>query len=443
MKLSTTLRRLSLLLTACLLFSLATSCTEESSNIGMGLQDPSTLYDGKCDTLYCTAQTTLDDSLMTKGYTLCVLGSYTDPTFGRVRASLFSQIACTDEAGISYQSSEIDSAVLSLAITDFYPYNKKYSSPVPLNFEIYQLAEEIIGDSTQYYSTDEIPVNGNCFYRGTVSVTPSHDTVVRIHLNRTFCSLLEGHSYTNQEFEEAIKGIRIRLRNDKQPIMLTCNLMAASSALTVYRIHHDGDDTTHISDVFNLGNDALHFNRFEHDYRGPLSVFNTNREASIDGSQFTYLLPLGGTRIVINFAEDIRRFREDHPMAIIHYAELIVPTASPAIDKNPTYDIIAYKQGENGTLYSIPDMVDYAQLSTYFDGHYDPARHLYRLRITQHLQKMLRSGEDFGTVLVSNGRRTSARRVVLNGSDPAKTGNNPIRIALVYSDEKQPNASSK
>ena len=69
-----------------------------------------------------------------------------------------------------------------------------------------------------------------------------------------------------------------------------------------------------------------------------------------------------------------------------------------------------------------------------FDGTYDNTKGYYRMRITQHLQKIMREGRDFGTLLVINGRRSSPARIKLNGASSAATANNPIRIEFIYSE---------
>ena len=89
----------------------------------------------------------------------------------------------------------------------------------------------------------------------------------------------------------------------------------------------------------------------------------------------------------------------------------------------------AIKMYENGVVANIPDMYDPYTYAG-FDGTYDATNKCYRMRITQHLQKLVKEGRDRGTLIVINGRRTSWQHTVINGDQTA----NPIRIQLVYSE---------
>ena len=116
---------------------------------------------------------------------------------------------------------------------------------------------------------------------------------------------------------------------------------------------------------------------------------------------------------------------------MFHYAELQLPVA----DLSPAYKpdmVAALKLNADGSMSSVQDMYD-VSFSGY-DGPYSENGKYYRLRITQHLQKMLKAGSDYGTLLVLNARRSSPARLVLNGTSPSATGNNPIRIRFVYSE---------
>ena len=65
-----------------------------------------------------------------------------------------------------------------------------------------------------------------------------------------------------------------------------------------------------------------------------------------------------------------------------------------------------------------------------FDGYYHLDKHCYRLRVTRHLQELMRSGRDYGTELIIDARRSSGFRTVLRGSNV----DNPVRIDFVYTD---------
>ena len=103
------------------LLLLPCACTEEETDLGVGLQDPFTLYDGVRDTAYVTACTLYDDSLLTAGFSVGVFGRYADANFGRVEAVLYSQISVPQDGVRITQSVQIDSVVMTLVVDTLFP----------------------------------------------------------------------------------------------------------------------------------------------------------------------------------------------------------------------------------------------------------------------------------------------------------------------------------
>lgn len=443
------MRRYLVLLSCCLAGALSlVSCDEEESAIGIGLQDPATLYNGTCDTLLCSATTVLDDSLHTAGYTAGLLGYYGDDVFGTCEASIYTQVTTPD--GIDLSNSTIDSIVVTLGVSNFYlPQNQGFvvggggsrlprldlrKHTVDLNLEVRQLADTMQSDSG-YCSNHTLPLADAALFQGVVTVNTT-DTVVRIKLNDGLNNLLEGQNLNSTAFRNTVKGLYIAMHNVDNYCMLTVNFAATSTRLTIYRTYvHEGNDNERESlvDVFNIGTDAAHFNHYEHNYTGTLSGFNTDRHYEVDGSRYLYMEPMGGTKLRLDFDEQIQRFHAQHPYAIIHYAELLLPVATDVADANPPTSLLALRNyGDTNAAY-IADMSD-IYTSGGFDGQYDSGRRLYRIRCTQHVQKLLRQGGDEGTYIIINSRRAAANRTVLKGSDPAATANDPVRIAIVYTE---------
>lgn len=415
------------LLTFSLLALLFAACTEEESNIGLGLQDPATYYNGIADTLYGSAVTVFDDSLMTTGYSQGMIGHYSDATFGSVHASLFTQIANTTENSVNWGSSTIDSAILQIAITEVYPDTYTDDEPISFRMEIRQLADKIATDSS-YYSTDSVPVSSTKFFDGNVSITKK-DTVLRISLNSTFRQMLQGNSYSNNELKDAVKGFYIHTTG--APVLLTLNFNAASSSLTIYHTFHGDVEDAHLEDMLSIGAGATHFNRFMHNYTGSLSVFNSNKNDSVADNGYLYLDPMGGTRVKYNFDADIKAFKAAHPNAIIHFAELMLPVATEKADDNPPSELVAMKKSATGAIGYIADMTDGYTSST-LNYRFDTINNRYHLRITEHMQQLLRQGSDYGTLVLINSRRASAKRTVLRGC--ATTLSEPTRVVIVYTE---------
>jgi len=407
-----------------LLLLMPCACTEDETDLGMSLQDPFTLYQGTRDTIPLTAYTILDDSLSTVGYAAAVIGDYSDADFGDMKATLYSQIAAPSE-GINISDAVIiDSVVMTLVIDTVYPVMPD-STPRTFHVIVNQLAETFKPDSS-FTSTKMIPESNVCFFDD--EVTYYFDSV-RLRLNENIYPVLR-QSCTYDDFFDFSKGIAIKLADNSQTAV-TVDLSASNTNLTLY-YHTDAIDST-LQFVFTINGGAGHSMYYEHDYSGtPLATFATNRKDSISGTEKLYLEPLGGTRVRLNFQNFLDQFRKDHPTAVVHYAELILPVNASVTDTSMPVRILALKNYADSNSTYVTDANVLTNTYTYggFDGYYDREKNQYRLRVTRHLQELLRSGKDYGTELIIDARRSSAFRTIINGTDCA----NPVRIDFVYSE---------
>lgn len=413
------MRRLYHYAALCLLLFAFIGCTDEESELGMNLVDGSTLYRGNLATLTADrALSVRDDSLLTSNYSYGIIGNYQDAVFGRVSATLYTQIALeTNTTSINLADNIIDSVVLTLVKDKTYPDT---TDTYNFHFEVMQLAEALQTDSV-YYSHDTLPVVATAkYFDQSITVTPT-DTVLRLKLDNAIHTVLN-QSGSSEEFVNATKGLRIRLTDAGDMGMLGINFAADSTCLTVYH-RFDANDDVDSKYSFRLGSGSAHFVNFKHDYTGS----TTGGADSLDGSTVLYLEPMGGYNILISFDSAIRAFAEAHPTATLHHAEMLLPVASSTM--LPDRVLAVDKQADGNEVYIDDLMMDIITMGR-FDGTYDASRNCYRLRVTQHVQGMLREKADTGTLLVLNSRRSSAERVLLNGlSNP-----DHIRIELTYSE---------
>lgn len=398
------------------------ACTEEESDLGLGLQDPFTLYDGVRDTASLTAYTFLDDSLSTAGYTAGTFGNYHDPVFGDVEAILYSQIS-TSKEGVRITDDVIfDSVVMTLVIDSVFPILQD-STPQPLHIIINQLDEQVASDSA-YYSTDKLNESSVCFFDGVVTYIADS---IRLVLNSNVESVLR-QSCTQENFIKLAKGFCLKLAPGSNKL-LTVDFSALGTRLSLY---YHTESVASLKYDFVINSEAAHCMYFGHDYSGSaLATFGNNRKDSIDGRQRLYLEPLGGTKLRVNMQDFISSFKADHPYAVIHYAELVLPVSDTAETQLPVR-VLALKRNADGTSQYVTDANVMANPYTYsgFDGYYHRDSHQYHLRITRHLQELLRSGHDYGTELVIDARRSSALRTVLNGYG----SDNPIHVDFIYTE---------
>ena len=417
------LRRASLPL-GLLLLLMAGACTEEETDLGVNLQDPFTIYDGVRDTASLTACTIYDDSLSTAGFMAEVFGNYNDATFGEVEAVIYSQINTPTDGVRIAQSVTIDSVVMTLVIDTVFPVRTD-STPLPLHIIIRQLAEVLRADSA-YTALDRLAESNTCFFDSTVYFT--YDSL-RLRMRPEIYPVLQ-RECSQEDFLEQTKGFSLRLASDCQQLV-TLDISATNTRLTVY--YHNLDiDTTLRTFVFTINGDAAHSMYVRHNYSAtPLALFDQNRSDTLAGTEKLYLEPLGGTRVRLGLQPFLNRFRAQHPTAVIHYAELLLPVYDTSDTQHPVR-ILAMKRGSDGSLAYVTDADVLTNSYTYagFDGYYNREKHQYRLRVTRHLQELMRTGKDSGTELIIDARRSSAFRTVLRGSEV----DNPVRIDFIYSE---------
>lgn len=409
-----------------ILCMMALSCSEKESDLGVNLQDPSTVYSGVRDTVSLSAWTVYDDSLSAAGYASAVFGNFLnfDPSFGKVRAVVYSQISAPKEGVRITDEVVFDSVVMTLVIDTVCPIMADSTSR-DLHVIVNQLANALKGDSA-YLASDSLPESSVCFFDGMVTY---YADSIRLRLNENVYPVLR-QTCSQADFVEIAKGFSLKLDpRDNPNTMLSVNFTATSTRLMLY--YHTAT-ASNLKFEFTINGGAAHSMYYQHDYSGtPLARFANNKKDSLSGTEKLYLEPLGGTRVRLNMNAFVSEFKTAHPNAVVHYAELILPVADDA-DTSAPVRILALKCLANGSETYVTDANVLTNAYTYggFDGYYNREKKQYRLRMTRHLQELLREGVDYGTELVIDARRSSAFRTIINGTNAAR----PIMIDFVYSE---------
>ena len=407
----------------CALWLLPSACTEKETSLGANIAGDGTPYNGQSYTFYADrALSVRDSALMTTGASgynsYGVIGNYHDATYGSVKAILYPQIALPSNASdINFSEMTIDSVVLTLVKHHLYPDDTM--GRYRFHFEVMQLAEAVQSDST-YYSDRSLPVNPAGVYYNQADSVRMTDTVLRLKLDNSIANVLR-QTATADEFVQQTKGLRIRLTEAADEGMLSINFAATKTCLTVYYRYRESD-TVSSRYTFLLGTGTTRFTQFIHDYSGSVTL----GADSIDGSQTLYLEPMAGYNVLLSFDQAVRTFAAAHPFASIHLAELLLPVASGADAVKP--DGILARVATGSQSY-VDDLTDIYAISG-FDGTYDASRNCFRLRLTQHVQGMLRNGGDPGTLLTLNEKQYNAARTMLKGTATS----DPVRIEIVYSE---------
>jgi len=171
----------------------ATACTKKDAGLGKEIIDPDALLNGiTTDTFELITYSILEDSTETKNASNVLLGSYIDPKFGKVAASVYTELrlpGLNPNFGAPSQI-VVDSFVLALEYVGY------YGDLSPQTFEVYQLTDSLQNASTvKYYQFSTLNTGSTNWVaagQGTITPDPINDAIVagaevdpqlRIHLD--------------------------------------------------------------------------------------------------------------------------------------------------------------------------------------------------------------------------------------------------------------------
>lgn len=405
--------------TLLLMLLVAAACNKKDTGLGKEIIDPDAILNGiTTDTFELITYSILEDSTETKNASNVLLGSYVDPKFGKVDASVYTELRLPglnpnfgDPAQIV-----IDSFVLALEYVGY------YGDLSPQTFEVYELSDSIQNDSeVKYYQFDTIATEGVNWVapgKGTITPDPINAAVVagsevdpqlRIHLdtNRAWDfinqSLTDPATFaTNAAFQDFFKGLKIAVNNSNQStgqgaiLYLDINNNPASKMTIYFKL--GSEQKTY---DFTINSNCADFTHVNHQQA------NTPVSALIADStlgQKTFYAQANKVRAMVQIPG------LDHlpQNIIIHRADLSLP-----VQFQTGY---RYKPGSRITAASKLSAADVFYTSLGIAGLYSEANKQYDLDIRAYLQSLVNGKlENTGIVISPLYFRNSAERIVFNG----------------------------
>ena len=416
------------LLIALLLITCATSCKKKDSALGKDILDDDTyLYGTTTDTFDILSYTIEEDSIITDNAANVILGSYTDPTFGKFNASFYTQIRL---AGIDPNFGDpstiiIDSFVLALKYVGYYGDLK------PQTFEVYELNEDINVDSAYYAFTTKTtkPSNLVPLGLGTITPDPINKTIVggdslnpqlRIPLDTNLAKALITEATSgsatfssNEAFLSYFKGIKIQTNNGTQASgnggIFYFNLSDPASKMTIY-FHQAG-----LSKTFDLliNSSCADFTHIDKDYTG--TPIDQILQDSTLGNNAFYAQAFNLRAIV-----KIPGLSALSKNKIIHRAELHLPIQFQSFYR--------YKPGVNISVATRIKESETAYTSLGVLGTLDDFNKEFKIDLKQYVQAILNQDiENTGLILSPRYFINSSERIIFNG----KNTNNKFAPRLV------------
>jgi hypothetical protein len=381
------------------------------------------------DTATLFSKTVLEDSLRTDEISLQLLGSISDPVFGKHEAAIFAQVALEGVPTFG-TITQADSLVLSIL------YNNAYGDTTyPQTINVYRMTEDMYFDSAYYsnrsFSYDPTPL-------GTASIAPrpltpvvvGSDTVsprLLIKLSTTLADsimALNGQSQlsTNALWVEYFKGLHIV--TDPVSGASTGNLSYLNfvgSKMILY--YHD---TTNTAKSYSFSLASTRMTRFRHDYTGTDVGQQLADSTALDS--ISYIQSLAGVKTKITLPY-LKHFL-DSGSIVLNKAELelsIEPNTFTDYPTPPRLFFLAIKE-DGGSEFPL----DYFEIAGYHGGTLISETNKYKFNIARHLQRILDGRlENFGFYLVPSGSSIQGNRVIL-GSPLKNIPTEKMKLNLYY-----------
>lgn len=412
----------------------STGCKKKEDAIGLNVQPQGDQLNVELiDTTSIITYSIKEDSLKTDELDgPSMLGSYIDPYFGKMDASIVSQIRLQASVDFALTSGSLDSLVID-SVVMYLALQGSFGNLDAQTFEVYQMNESIDIDST-YHTNKLITTTGpNLATGGAIVPDPlsigyvggaiTEFAILNIPLsindfgwkmfNESGNTSMSGNDGTG-EFVEWYKGLVIKANNPTQSVneggIIYTDMVNDFSKVTIFYRDTSGVSSAHdtISFDFNFNTNCAHFNSVDIDYS------NTFVDAQINDSTFGmdvyYLQALGGTKAKIHFP-NLTDFI-DSGKVVVNKAELVLPIQYSTFDNfTPSDFLFLTRVDENGDVSFLPDVNE-----SNHGGQLDLETNSYTFNITRYVNNVF-SGDyqNDGLTLVVGGSGITANRVILNG----------------------------
>ena len=429
-----------LLLCATLLFG----CRKPDGGLGLDLL-PSEQLGLSFDTVPIRAYTFPDSAIRTSALSRNLIGSYSDPDFGTLRASCVAQLRLTtNNVGLGLQVIGLvpDSIVLALAYeTPSYGYGNLQAQV----FTVHELVEDLSVDSV--YHSDDIPqvaaedlvaehaglLAPEPFVPpevGGVTAVPQLRIRLKESLARRFLAAFNTPDLVdNTAFLGFFKGIQVSVENGTQAPyqggVLYFNTLSGASKVTVYYKDTLSSDPL-LPRVLDLAisSNSVRYTTVERDRSQAVMLTQALSDTSAP-APLTYVQALGGLRTAIRFPELELRAADGKALS---KAELVIPVSGTFYPYYaPPPQLFVFRKGISGGDVFLPDQLQGIQS---IGGNYDVNRNAYVFNMTRYVQGVFNGTfTNDGLELASGSAGVSVNRVVLCGPQHPTT---PMQLQLTF-----------
>jgi len=425
-----------------LIFSFA-SCKKKTSTIGQNSIDGSEILNSTVvDTFSLVSYSEYADSVITSTGSVGLLGSYNDPDFGNVNASIYTQLRLSSTSPNFGDLSSItfDSLILGLK------YEGSYGTLESQTFEVFELSDTMSLDTYYYSFSEKAVVNQNLVDPLHSTLTPDPltniyidttetDAQLRLKLDTTLAkdivteAINNSSSFSSNEmFNEYFKGLRINVNNVNQPEgeggIFYFSLNDPESKMTIY-YKQDGISKTF---DFLINSSSAKFNKIDVDNNGK-EIDNVINNTNLGLTNF-YSQALKSRAVI-----EIPGLSDLPENIIIHEAKLLLPISPNSLYEQGEEVSIATKLEKTYSLYNIGT------------GTYDETQSAFELDLKSYIQSIIT--EERYPITINNTNldlliegtkiyvyprffNSSLDRIIFNGSNTL-TGEKP-RLTVKYTE---------
>lgn len=379
------------------------------------------------DTITLKVSTELMDTVVGSGVNKLLIGTCTDPVFGKTSASSALQFSISSYP-VFLDSLIADSVLIYLPysfnneIQEY--YGEKNSSQT---IQVYELNENIKYDSIYFTNKNPESMYSPDKLIGTATLSPysKNDTILSIKLNQATVDKLFGADdavyNTTTNFLEYFNGIYVKTTGDDN-VIVKYSINDYTRMTMYYHYPSTPDIVEDYSLSANLGFCA-HLNMFNHDYAGTEVLSNVNSDS------IAYIQSMQGLKAKVEFPY-IKDFEKLGNISI-YRAELTVNTEDQAITNTSLYpaiqNIVAMGATETGTFFYLPE---YINSSSVYVSEALTDNGSYRFDIASQLSDYINGTTDNnGLYLFSNNGSEVFNRSIITGGKHS----NKIRLILSYS----------
>lgn len=319
------------------LFALLLSCREDELTLGFK-KDPKS-FEVFYRELPVQTSTLLVDSLLTYNNfasnvtNRLLVGSYTDPTFGKVTSQFFTQIIPSNSQRVPETGAVYDSVTLKLRL-DYYWYgSRSFDKQI---YQIYQISDEI--DNTKaYYNTSSVKVGREPIGRTSVSPNPAYldelasgnisDTLLLTTiLNKNIGRQIFDHwvkqdtTFTKFElFKKEFKGIAIVPETTDKILGFD-----PTSSLSKLVLHYHVDTVKYDFDFYLIGNTLTGFTNINSEKSGTKIDGLQRRVEFLPDDGLNYVHGGVGVFSKIDF-QCLLTLKDTVGLTALNSAELVIP----------------------------------------------------------------------------------------------------------------------